>query len=160
TGIVTKTHIHPALFAITHSLTLGWGTMMIFGASYQLLPVLIEGELKSDLLGYLSFIFAATGIPLLIVGFYFFFTTPIVMQIAAIRINSAIIFYLVNVVSSALASKNINVHAWFIICGTLWLFSTTIFGLLLVFNFGENSILPKDSYSYLSIHAHIGIIGW
>jgi hypothetical protein len=39
---------------------LGWGTMMILGASHQLVPVMIEGKLYSNTLAYLSFAFAAS----------------------------------------------------------------------------------------------------
>jgi hypothetical protein len=42
---------------------------------------------------------------------------------------------------------------------SVWLFSTTFFGLLLVFNFSR-SLLPADSVTYLSIHAHLGLVGW
>ena len=57
-------YFHPKTLAITHIMALGWGTMMILGASHQLIPVLIEGKLYSNLLAYLSFVFAAIGIPL------------------------------------------------------------------------------------------------
>lgn len=53
-------------------MALGWGTMIIFGASHQLLPVLTESGLFSITLGYLSFALAAAGIPLLVYGFYYF----------------------------------------------------------------------------------------
>ena len=53
-------------------MALGWGTMVILGASHQLVPVLIEQELYSNKLGYLSFCLAAIGIPLLVYGFYIF----------------------------------------------------------------------------------------
>src|SRR5665213_1574716 len=65
-------YFHPHTLAITHIMALGWGTMMILGASHQLVPVLIEGKLYSNTLAYLSFAFAAIGIPLLVIGFYNF----------------------------------------------------------------------------------------
>src|SRR5688500_4900932 len=68
TGIVHQHYFNPQTLAITHLMALGWGTMIILGANHQLLPVLIEGALSSELLAYLSFIFAALGIPLLVTG--------------------------------------------------------------------------------------------
>jgi len=151
-------YFHPRTLAITHIMALGWGTMMILGASHQLVPVLIEGKLYSNTLAYFSFSFAATGIPLLVIGFYNFdFGWP--AQWGAIFINAAIIFYLVNIAVSMAKSKNENVHAVFVFTGTLWLLITTIVGLFLVYNFTHN-ILSKDSLSYLPLHAHLGIIGW
>lgn len=151
-------YFHPHTLAITHIMALGWGTMMILGASHQLVPVLIEGKLYSNLLAYLSFGFAAIGIPLLVIGFYQFdFGWP--TQLGAILINGAIIAYLINIGASMIKSKNENVHAVFVFTGTLWLMITIIVGLFLVYNFSYN-ILSKDSLSYLPLHAHLGIVGW
>ena len=151
-------YFHPQTLAITHIMALGWGTMMILGASHQLVPVLIEGKLYSNALAYLSFAFAAIGIPLLVIGFYQFnFGWP--TQTGAIFINAAILFYLINIGVSMVKSKKENVHAVFVFTGTLWLIITTIVGLFLVYNFSYN-ILSKDSLSYLPLHAHLGIIGW
>src|SRR5665213_2207967 len=151
-------YFHPKTLALTHVMALGWGTMMILGASHQLVPVLIEGKLYSNVLAYLSFSFAAIGIPLLVIGFYEFdFGWP--AQSGAIFINVAIIFYLINIGTSMVKSKKENVHATFVFTATLWLLITTIVGLFLVYNFTFN-ILSKDSLSYLPLHAHLGIVGW
>jgi len=151
-------YFHPRTLAITHMMALGWGTMMILGASHQLVPVLIEGKLYSNLLAYLSFVFAAIGIPLLVYGFYDFdFGWP--AQWGAILINTAVIFYLINIAISMAKSQKENVHAVFVFTATLWLLITTIVGLFLIYNFTHN-ILSKDSLAYLPLHAHLGIIGW
>jgi hypothetical protein len=151
-------YFHPRTLAITHLMALGWGMMMILGASHQLVPVLIEGKLYSNALAYLSFVFAGTGIPLLVFGFYQF-DFGWLAQSGAILINAAIIFYLVNIGVSMVKSKHENVHAVFVFTGTLWLMITIIVGLFLVYNFTYN-ILSKDSLHYLPLHAHLGIIGW
>src|SRR6185312_318644 len=151
-------YFHPHTLAITHIMALGWGTMMILGASHQLVPVLIEGKLYSNALAYLSFAFAGIGIPLLAIGFYTFdFSWP--AQYGAILINMAILFYLANMVISMAKSKNENVHAVFVLTATLWLIITTIVGLFLVYNF-TYPILSRDSLAYLPLHAHLGIVGW
>ena len=63
TSVLNQHYFHPKTLAITHLMALGWGTMVILGASHQLLPVLIEGKLSSSVLARWSFIFAALGIP-------------------------------------------------------------------------------------------------
>jgi len=158
TGVVHQHYFQPQTLAITHLMALGWGTMIILGASHQLLPVLIEGELDSDLLAYLSFIFGAIGIPFLVTGFYQF-NTGWVLQTGAVLINGSVICYFLNVVTSIIESKKFDVHAWFIATASLWLFATVFFGLLLVFNFSR-SWLPDNSVEYLSLHAHMGLAGW
>lgn len=154
----TQHYFHPNTLAITHCMALGWGTMMILGASHQLVPVLIEGKLYSNTLAYTSFVFGAIGIPLLIYGFYFF-NLGWPAQSGGILINAAVITYLLNLAVSMVKSKKENVHAVFIFTASLWLLLTTLLGLLLLYNFTA-IILPKDSLHYLSLHAHIGIIGW
>jgi hypothetical protein len=57
TTAFTQHYFNPNTLAITHVMALGWGTMIILGASHQLFPVMIEGKLHSNLLAYLSFIF-------------------------------------------------------------------------------------------------------
>lgn len=154
----TQHYFHPRTLAITHTMALGWGTMIILGASHQLVPVLIEAKLFSNNLAYASFVLAGTGIPLLVYSF-FQFQFSWTAQTGAVLINAAIICYLINLAISISKGKNGNVHAVFVFTASAWLLVTTLIGLLLVCNFTE-SILPKDSLYYLSLHAHIGIVGW
>src|SRR6187455_3118480 len=72
TSEITRHYFHPHNLAIIHVMALGWGTMIILGASHQLVPVLIEGSLYSNKLALISFLLAALGIPLLTYGFYVF----------------------------------------------------------------------------------------
>lgn len=158
TEVIHQHYFQPQTLAITHLMALGWGTMIILGASHQLLPVLIEGKLDSYLLAYLSFFFAALGIPLLVIGFYLF-NMGLILQSGAVLINASVICYFLNVINSIVESKKYNVHAWFMATAALWLFITTFFGLMLVFNF-TRSWLPENSIEYLSLHAHMGLAGW
>ncbi len=151
-------YFHPRTLAITHLMALGWGTMIILGASHQLVPVLIEGKLYSNFLAYLSFAFSGIGIPLLAYSFYEF-DFGWIAQWGAILINLSVLCYLINIGTSMSKSKVENVHAVFVFTGTLWLLITTLTGLFLIYNF-TYTILSQDSLSYLPLHAHLGIIGW
>lgn len=154
----TGHYFNPHTLAITHAMALGWGTMIILGASHQLFPVLIEGKLHSNFLAYLSFGLAAIGIPLLIFAFYMF-NMGTIARTGSILINLAVISYITNLWFSMSNSKKQNIHAVFAFTSVLWLLSTTGLGLLLIWNF-TSITLSKDSVHYLSLHAHIGIIGW
>lgn len=158
TSSLDQHYFNPKILAITHIMALGWGTMMILGASHQLVPVLIEGKLFSNILAHFSFITGAIGIPLLAYGFYVF-NMGWPAQWGAILINTAILSYLGNLTLSMIKRKKVNVHATFVLTAALWLFATTLVGLLLVYNFSD-PILPTNSLHYLSLHAHLGIIGW
>ena len=155
---ISSHYFHPHSLAVTHIMALGWGTMIILGASHQLVPVLIEGRLYSNKLALASFILAGIGIPLLSYGFYEFdFGLP--AKWGGWLIVAAIITYLVNMAASMAKSKQENVHAVFVFTSALWLLATASVGLLLMYNF-TNLLLPKDSVKYLPLHAHMGIVGW
>lgn len=154
----TQHYFQPHILAITHTMALGWGTMIILGSSHQLLPILIERELFSNRLAHLTFAFAAAGIPLLVWSFYTF-NMQWPAQTGAVLINIAVFFYLINVAAGITQSKTENVNAIFVFTAGIWLFITTLVGGLLVFNFSHN-VLPADSLHYLSLHAHLGIAGW
>ncbi len=151
-------YFHPHTLAITHTMALGWGTMIIMGASHQLLPVIIEGKLDSNPMAYLSFVFTALGIPVLVYSFYRF-NTGWLMQLGAALVNFGVFCYVMNVVTSIIQSKKYEIHAWYMGAASVWLFCTTFVGMLLVFNFSK-PLLPSDSVEYLSLHAHLGLIGW
>lgn len=151
-------YFHPKILAITHIMALGWGVMIILGASHQLIPVLIESSLFSVPLARLSLFLAGTGIPLLAYGF-FVFSMGWEAQWGGILINSAIIAYLVNLVLSMRKSQSNNIHAIFVLTAAFWLLLTTLIGLALVYNFSY-SFLSRDSLHYLPLHANIGIAGW
>lgn len=154
----TQHHFHPKTLAITHAMALGWGTMIILGASHQLVPVLIEGKLFSNSLAYASFLLAGIGIPFLVYCFYVFdLGWP--SQLGGWLINTAVLCYLINLGVSIQQSKKENVHAVFVFTAVSWLLLTTIVGLLLLYNF-SGLFLPSESLHYLSLHAHMGVLGW
>lgn len=155
---ITGHYFQPHNLAIVHIMALGWGTMMILGASHQLVPVLIEGRLYSNKLAYSSFILAALGIPLLAYGFYVF-DMGLHTQCGGILICLAIMAYLVNLAMSMVKSKHENVHAFFVFTAAIWLLTTAIVGLLLLYNFNY-PVFSKSSLAFLPLHAHIGIVGW
>jgi hypothetical protein len=154
----TQHYFHPHILAITHIMALGWGTMIILGASHQLVPVLIERSLYSTRLALASFILAAIGIPLLVYGFYVF-NMGWPAKWGGHFVLLAVLCYVVNLYKSISKSKTRNVHAIFVWTASLWLFLTVVVGLALVYNFNF-SFLPKESVAYLPLHAHTGIIGW
>lgn len=47
-------YFQPRVLAIVHTLALGWGTMIIFGAAYQLVPVIFEHTLFAPKLAFFS----------------------------------------------------------------------------------------------------------
>ncbi len=154
----TPNYFHPHTIALTHIMALGWGTMIILGASHQLLPVLAEGRLFSIRLAYSSFFLAAVGIPLLVYGFYFFDMGWPAKWGGRFVLLSVFCFVL-NAAGSIKKGNAGNVHVIFVLTASCWLFFTAFLGLALVYNF-KHPILHKASLAYLPLHAHTGIVGW
>lgn len=155
---ITGHYFHPHTLAITHTMALGWGTMMILGASHQLVPVLIESNLYSNKLAYASFVLAALGVPLLVYAFYVFDMGWPAKWGGRLVILS-IIAYIINLAKSIGKAKSENVHVILIFTAAVWLLITAIVGLILVYNF-TFPLLPASSVEYLTLHAHLGIAGW
>lgn len=158
TSAFLQHYFHPHILAITHLMALGWATMIILGASHQLVPVLIEGKLYSNTLGYISFILAAIGIPLLVYGFYVFnMGEP--AKWGGRFVLLAILTYLINLGVSISKGKNESIHAIYVFTSVVWLFLTAFLGLFLVYNF-TTDLLSDNSLHYLPLHVHAGIVGW
>lgn len=156
TTLITN-YFHPHVLAITHIVALGWGTMIILGVSHQLVPVIIEGKLYSNKLAYTTFTLAAIGIPLLVYGFYVFnMGNP--AKWGGRFVVLAVLSYLINLGKSVQKSKK-NIQSVYIYTATIWLFLTTFFGLILVYNF-TYKLLDNGSSHYLPLHVHAGVIGW
>lgn len=154
----TQQYFHPHTLAITHIMALGWGTMIILGASHQLLPVLAEGSLYSVRLAFSSFILAAVGTPLLVYGFYLFdMGWP--AKWGGRLVLLSVLCFIINAAGSIKKGNSGNVHVIFILTASFWLFITAFLGLALVYNF-QFPFLHKESLDYLPLHAHTGIVGW
>jgi hypothetical protein len=153
----TGHYFHPQILAVTHLAALGWGTIIIFGASYQLIPVVLETELYSNKLAWISFSFFLLGMVALIYSFWAFLP-GIHMQCGAVLLLTAFILFTVNVYLTARKRKQ-SIQEDFIFTACLCLCITAAFGTAIVFNF-TIPIFPQDQLYYLKIHAHLGIAGW
>lgn len=151
-------YLNPEIIAITHVITLGWVTMIIFGAAHQLLPVLIESGIYSHKLIHIIFWLAAAGIPMLVFSFYKFDMGNLAL-FSAFLIFTAFVIFLFNTAMSIYRSKTENIHAIFVFTSAVWLLVTGVSGILQVYNFSE-VLLSNNSFYYLPFHAVSGIGGW
>lgn len=151
-------YFQPKILAVTHVAVLGWGTLMIFGALYQLLPVILETELYSIRMCWISLILFIPGMALLVCSFWVF-DTGVCMQVGGVSLLTSIIIFSFNVYITIQRKNQSSVYQEFILTACIWLTLTALFGLLLVFNF-HYAFLSKSHLQYLRLHAHMGIVGW
>lgn len=154
----TGHYFHPQILAITHMAALGWGTMIIFGASYQLIPVVLETELQSKKLAWISFSLFLPGVIALVYSFWIF-VPGIHMQCGAVLLLIAILLFTINVYLTGKKKEQQTIQEDFIFTACLFLFFTAALGTALVFNF-TTPVFQQDQLHFLKIHAHLGIAGW
>lgn len=154
----TQHYFNPKLLSITHLLVLGWVSMMIFGALYQLIPVIMEVKLYSEKLALGSFILLASGSILLAIAFWNFWLGTI-MHIAAALLITATSFFVVNVLVTGNKSSKKTIEKRFIQTSVIWLLFTVIAGITMAINL-THAFLTPSHLELLKLHANAGIVGW
>ncbi len=149
---------NPKLLAMTHLLVLGFITMVIFGALYQLIPVIMEEKLHSEKLAISSLFTLTSGTIFLAYSFWNSSFNNLLFFSAFLLLLSVILFA-VNVFKTGLKSVKKNTEKKFIVTSLLWLLFTVLIGVLMTLNL----VFPFLKISHLEVlklHAHVGIIGW
>lgn len=154
----TQHFFNPILLSITHLLALGWITMVIFGALYQLIPVIVEVKLYSEKLAVFSFVLLGLGTLLLAFSFWNL-AFGILMFTAGGLILVAVISFLINILTTIYKSTKKSIERTFIVSAVIWLLFTVLAGLTLAINFNHPFLKPAH-LELLKLHAHAGIVGW
>jgi len=146
------------IIAITHMAVLGWAIMIVFGALYQLIPVVFETSLFSEKLAKFTFWLSGFSVIFLTYSFWIGAYSGLLVYASLLMFISLLLF-VVNVFLSYKNSKLKNISSKFVITAVLWLAITEFIGTLIAFNFKYN-FLSEIHLHYLKIHATIGLVGW
>lgn len=148
----------PHILAIVHIAALSWGTMIIIGSLYQLIPVVFETKLYSEKLAIFNFWLFVVSISLFS---YSFWSSKLLelMPYSSSMIFVSVWLFTINIILSYTKANKKDISAKYIITAIFWLMMTSLLGLLLAFNY-KYAFLNNDNYRYLKIHAHFGIVGW
>ena len=144
--------------AITHLATLGWISMVIFGALYQLIPVVFETRLYSEKLALLTFVLFAVGIVAMVFSFWNQAFSTHLLHASALLL-AAFVLFSANVWFTALKSKKPGIERTLILTSVFWFLLTGIVGFLLSANF-SHPFLRFSHLELMKVHAHLGLIGW
>lgn len=157
---LTRHYMSPKLFTLTHLLALGWITMIIFGALYQLIPVVMEVRLYSEKLAFTTFILFGAGLITLSISFWtFIFSSSIGLEVGGYLIVAAVVLFTINIIMTSVKTERKTIENTFIITSILWLLLTVILGIIIVLNF-KLQFISSSHLQLLKIHAHIGFVGW
>ena len=146
------------IIAITHIAVLGWASMMVFGALYQLIPVVYETSLYSETLAKVTFWLFAISVVSLSYSFWVGSYTNLLFYASLLMFFSLLLF-IINLHLTYRKTKKPNRQSKFINTGVYWLAATELLGTLIALNFKLN-FLNDTHLHYLKIHAHLGLIGW
>lgn len=151
-------YFSPGLLAITHLLVLGWVTMIIMGALSQLIPVILERPLHSEVWMRPVFLCLLLG-TLLLAGSFWHFYLGTAMWLASVLLLVAAVLFAVNVFLTARRAEAGGIARDFILSAVVWLLFTVLIGVTLALNL-RFAFLPVDHLELLKLHAHAGLVGW
>lgn len=151
-------HFEPKILSITHITTLGFITMIIFGAMFQLVSVVLEVKLFSSIIAEIQYWIYLVGVILLTTKFWFFninygFTFP------AILLNGAMGLFSINIILSIFKVKKWNITGTYLAASIFWLIITAIAGLLLSMNL-DKPFFKISHFQYLKLHVITAFVGW
>ncbi|WP_373710220.1 hypothetical protein [Kaistella sp.] len=154
----TRHYFTPHLLTIVHVAALGWGTMIIFGAAHQLLPVICEQDLYSEKMAASVWYTLTLGMILLTTSFWNLNVGWIMIAGGFLIVISAML-YLINVLKTSIIWKKYSIQKLFLVSSALWLLFTVIVGLLLAINL-KFPFFKQSHLEILKLHAHAGFAGW
>ena len=158
TEALTGHYFQWSILTLVHACAIGWGTMLIFGSVYQLLPVINGRPLYSNGLAYSTFICLFIGLLSLLVGFYWT-AVHTWLILGGSLILLAFILYSVNVFKTSFPSNFQSMEKLFLMSASIWLIFTALLGLALAINLAH-PFVRISHLEYLKIHAHLGLGGW
>lgn len=150
-------YYHPRLLALTHVVTLGWVTLTILGASYQLIPVVLERPLASERLARWQLVVAVLGVVGMVA--HFFIGEWSGLAWSAAMTAAALLAHVVNVALSMRGLTTWSFTARLVGLALAGLAATALVGTALgldrVWKF-----LPGLFYPNLHAHVHLALLGW
>jgi cbb3-type cytochrome oxidase subunit 1 len=143
--------------ALTHLITLGWITMTIMGASFQLVPVALETTLYSERMARWQFWLMLVGVTAM-VGHFWLGRHPGMASGAAL-VLLAVILFLINMGRTLWRLPRWDVIAMHVAAALAYLAATALLGNLMaldkIYDFLGGQVLRT-----IHAHAHLAGIGW
>jgi hypothetical protein len=150
-------YYHPRLLALTHTVTLGWVTLAIMGASYQLIPIVLERPIWSERLARWQLAVLAVAVTGMVAHFHLGTWPGLATAAALLAVGVAL--HLANVVMSLRGFTQWTFTARLVVLAYGTLALTTLFGLALAAN-RVWPFLPGEFFPTLHAHVQLALLGW
>jgi hypothetical protein len=156
-GELAGHYYHPRVVALTHTVTLGWITLTIMGATFQLIPIVLERPIWSQRLARWQYPILVSGIIGLVAHFYLGQRSGIAWAAGLVGAGGAA--YLVNVLATLRGLQRFTFTARLMLGAFAGLALTLGFGLGLAAD-RVWPFLPGDFLATLHAHFHLAVLGW
>lgn len=150
--------MHPEVVALAHLWLPGFLLSICFGASYQLMPVVLGVSLRAA--NSLLWTHAAlhfSGVLALVSGLsrgrYGW------AGLGGTALSIGTLFFFVTTLRTFLASNRRDAPAWSFPLAASWLLATVLAGVLLAIN-RQQPFIPLSALDLLRAHAHLGLVGY
>ena len=150
-------YLSPRVAGVTHLVTLGWITMTIFGALYQLLPVALDAPVRWARLGHVSFAVFAPGVGIFASGVAS--GSLVVRQVGIALVAIGVLLTVGNVTATLRRARRHDATWAAIALAITFLTSTLGIGVILLHNL-HTGFLAAARVHVLAVHLHVAIIGW
>jgi hypothetical protein len=150
-------YYHPRLLALTHTVTLGWITLTIMGASYQLIPVTLGRPIWGERLARWQFGLLVAGIAGMLGHFFVGQWSGLAWAAALVVLGAGL--HVTNVALSVRGLPAWTFTARLIVLALAGLTLTALFGLLLALD-RVVKFLPGQFFPTLHAHFHLALLGW
>jgi hypothetical protein len=150
-------YYQPRILALTHTVTLGWISLTIMGASYQIIPIVLERPIWSERLGRWEFALLAVGIVGMVGHFFIGEWSGLLWASGLVALGT--IAHLTNAVMSVRGLRQWTFTARLIALAFAGFALTLVFGLSLAVN-RLWTFLPTATFPLVHAHFHLALLGW
>jgi hypothetical protein len=150
-------YYHPRVLALTHTVTLGWITLAIMGASYQLIPIVLKRPIWSERLARWQLGALVVGVVGMVAHFALGEWSGLVWAAALVALATTA--HVVNMAATLRGLRDWTFLARCVVIALAGISLTMVFGVAL----GANHLrpfLPGDFYARLHAHVHLALLGW
>lgn len=148
---------NPNALVATHLFTLGWGAMVIMGALYQLLPVILLARLHSIKLarfGWWSFVLGLLG---LLSGFLGAGASSVIA--GGTLLVTGLGCFLYNQIRTMLNARQWHITGTYLAASFVYLAAVATWGLLLALNW-RLGFFERHLFDHILAHVTLGMAGW
>jgi hypothetical protein len=150
-------YYQPRVLALTHTVTLGWITLTIMGASYQIVPIVLGRPIWSERLARWQLGLTATGIAGLVGHFFIAEWSGLLWSAGLVTFGVGL--HLVNALLSVRGMAAWTFTARLVALAHVGLALTALFGMLLGLD-KVVRVLPGQLFPNLHAHVHLALLGW